>query len=219
MGVLHPALFLKSAIIDGNLMRSLPASLTAHTGMDAFTHAVEAFLSKKANGTADIFALGAIQAIVEWLPAAFLDGNNLEARQNMALAATWAGIAFDQSSLGLVHALAGPLCGAYHLHHGLGVAALLPATLDFNAAAIPQQRWKLLRAALNLPEESTPYNFGDWVRRFLTSLNMPTHLSELGLTAEKIPAIAESATKMAMIGLNIRPASLEDCKQVLEAGL
>ncbi|MAT41169.1 MAG: hypothetical protein CL609_02430 [Anaerolineaceae bacterium] len=219
MGVLHPALFLKSAIIDGSLMQSLPASLTAHTGMDAFTHAVEAFLSKKANSTADIFALGAIQAIVEWLPAAYQDGNNLEARQNMALAATWAGIAFDQSSLGLVHALAGPLCGTYHLHHGLGVATLLPATLDFNAAAIPQQRWKLLRSALNLPENSTPYDLGGWVRRFLTSLNMPTHLSELGLTAEKIPAIAESATKMAMIGLNIRPASLEDCKQVLEAGL
>ena len=219
MGVLHPALFLKSAIIDGSLMQSLPASLTAHTGMDAFTHAVEAFLSKKANSTADIFALGAIQAIVEWLPAAYKDGNNLEARQNMALAATWAGIAFDQSSLGLVHALAGPLCGTYHLHHGLGVATLLPATLDFNAAAIPQQRWKLLRSALNLPENSTPYDLGGWVRRFLTSLNMPTQISELGLTAEKIPAIAESATKMAMIGLNIRPASLDDCKQVLEAGL
>ncbi len=129
MGVLHPALFLKTAIIDGNLMSSLPANLTAHTGMDALTHAIEAFLSKKANSTADIFALGAIRAIVEWLPAAYHDGKNMQARQNMAIAATWAGIAFDQSSLGLVHALAGPLCGTYHLHHGLGVATLLPATL------------------------------------------------------------------------------------------
>jgi alcohol dehydrogenase len=219
MGVLHPALFLKSAIIDGNLMSSLPANLTAHTGMDALTHAIEAFLSKKANSTADLFALGAIRTIVKWLPAAYQDGGNLEARSQMALAATWAGIAFDQSSLGLVHALAGPLCGTYHLHHGLGVATLLPPTLDFNASAISTQRWALLRDALNLPAEAEPQILGDWARSFLKSLDMPTRLSELGLTAETIPAIAESATKMAMIGMNIRSADKDDCQKVLEAGL
>ncbi len=219
MGVLNPALFLKTAIIDGNLMLSLPSNLTATTGMDALVHSIEAFLSKKSNGTADIFALGAIRSIVRWLPEAFLDGKNLEARKAMGLAATWAGIAFDQSSLGLVHALAGPLCGNYHLHHGLGVAVLLPSTLDFNSSAIPEERWTLLREALMLPPTSKPKDLGEWARRFLKSLDMPTKLSELGLTADRIPVIAESATKMAMIGLNIRQAGLEECKQVLEAGL
>ncbi|PKO15482.1 MAG: hypothetical protein CVU39_11255 [Chloroflexi bacterium HGW-Chloroflexi-10] len=219
MGVLHPALFLKTAIIDGKLMRSLPPGLTATTGMDALVHCIEAFLSKKSNSTADIFALGAIRAIVQWLPAAFQDGNNLEARNAMAIAAAWAGIAFDQSSLGLVHALAGPLCGTYHLHHGLGVAVLLPATMDFNASAIPTNRWNLLREALMLPADAKPQDLGAWARKTLKSLNMPTRLSELGLTPEKIPTIAESAIKMAMIGLNIRSAGLEDCKQILEAGL
>jgi alcohol dehydrogenase class IV len=219
MGVLHPALFLKTAIIDGKLMRSLPQGLTATTGMDALVHCIEAFLSKKSNSTADIFALGAIRAIVQWLPAAFQDGNNLEARNAMAIAAAWAGIAFDQSSLGLVHALAGPLCGTYHLHHGLGVAVLLPATMDFNASAIPVNRWNLLREALMLPADAKPQDLGAWARKTLKTLNMPTGLSELGLTPEKIPSIAESATKMAMIGHNIRSAGLEDCKQILEAGL
>lgn len=219
MGVLHPALFLKTAIIDGKLMVSLPPRLTATTGMDALVHSIEAFLSKKSNSTADIFALGAMKSIVKWLPIAYRDGTNLSARNAMGIAATWAGIAFDQSSLGLVHALAGPLCGNYHLHHGLGVAVLLPATLDFNASAIPVDRWESLRNALDLPKDAQPQDLGNWSREFLKSLDMPSHLSELGLTTDRIPAIAESATKMAMIGLNIRSAGLEECKQVLASGL
>jgi alcohol dehydrogenase class IV len=219
MGVLHPALFLKTAILDGSLMLSLPPNLTATTGMDALVHAIEAFFSKKANGISDIFALGALQAIAEWLPVAFKDGSNLDARNKMALAAAWAGIAFDQSSLGLVHALAGPLCGTYHLHHGLGVATLLPAVMDFNAPAIPPDRWDALNKVLNLPAQASPEEFGDWARGFLAALDMPTRLSEVGLQAADIPAIAEKATRMAMIGFNIRAAGLEDCQKILEAGL
>lgn len=219
MGVLNPAMFMRTAIIDGSLMLSLPAKLTAPTGMDALVHAIEAYLSKKSNPVADLYALAAIRAVVKWLPVAYNDGSNLEARKQMAMAATLAGISFDQSSLGLVHALAGPLCGTYHLHHGLGVATLLPATLDFDAPAIPDDRWAQLRDALDLPQDAKPEALGDFARSFLKGLGMPTRLSEVGLEADKIPAIAESATRMAMIGLNIRPADLEDCKRVLEAGL
>jgi alcohol dehydrogenase class IV len=70
-----------------------------------------------------------------------------------------------------------------------------------------------------LPPSAKPKDLGEWAHRFLKSLDMPTRLSELGLTPDRIPVIAESATKMAMIGLNIRQAGLEECKQVLEAGL
>lgn len=219
MGVLHPAMFMKTAIIDGSLMLSLPPQLTSTTGMDSLVHAIEAFLSKKANPVSDMFALAAIRAIVKWLPVAYKNGSDLEARKQMAMAATLAGIAFDQSSLGLVHALAGPLCGTYHLHHGLGVATLLPATLDFDAPAILADRWSLLRDALGLPSDANTDVLGDFARQLLKTLDMPTHLSEVGLVAEQIPAIAETATKMAMIGFNVRPATAEDCKKVLEAGL
>jgi len=219
MGVLHPAMFMKTAIIDGGLMLSLPPQLTSTTGMDSLVHSLEAFLSKKANPVSDLFALAAIRSIVKWLPEAYKNGSNLEARKEMAMAATLAGISFDQSSLGLVHALAGPLCGTYHLHHGLGVATLLPAVLEFDAPAIPADRWELLREALALPQDAKPEVLGDFARELLKTLDMPTHLSEVGLEAEKISAIAESATKMAMIGFNVRSADLEDCKKVLEAGL
>lgn len=219
MGVLHPAMFMKTAIIDGSLMLSLPPQLTSTTGMDSLVHAIEAFLSKKANPVSDMFALSAIRAIVQWLPEAYKNGSNLEARKQMAMAATLAGISFDQSSLGLVHALAGPLCGTYHLHHGLGVATLLPATLEFDAPAIPADRWALLRDALGLPKDAKAEVLGDFARQLLKTLDMPTRLSEVGLKAEDIPAIAESATKMAMIGLNVRSADVNDCKKVLEEGL
>lgn len=219
MGVLHPAMFMKTAIIDGSLMLSLPPQLTSTTGMDSLVHAIEAFLSKKANPISDMFALSAIRAIVKWLPEAYKNGSNLEARKQMAMAATLAGISFDQSSLGLVHALAGPLCGTYHLHHGLGVATLLPATLEFDAPAIPTERWVLLRDALGLAQDAKAEVLGDFARDLLKTLDMPTRLSEVGLKAEDIPAIAETATKMAMIGMNIRPATAEDCRKVMEAGL
>jgi alcohol dehydrogenase class IV len=219
MGVLHPAMFMKTAIIDGSLMLSLPPQLTSTTGMDSLVHAIEAFLSKKANSVSDMFALAAIRGIVRWLPEAYKNGSNLEARKQMAMAATLAGISFDQSSLGLVHALAGPLCGTYHLHHGLGVATLLPVTLEFDAPAIPADRWSMLRDALGLPSDANADVLGDFARQLLKTLDMPTRLSEVGLKTEDIPAIAETATKMAMIGMNIRPATAEDCRKVLEAGL
>ncbi|PKO08588.1 MAG: hypothetical protein CVU40_14915 [Chloroflexi bacterium HGW-Chloroflexi-2] len=219
MGVLHPAMFMKTAIIDGSLMLSLPPQMTSTTGMDSLVHAIEAFLSRKANPVSDMFALSAIRSIVKWLPEAYKNGSNLEARKQMAMAATLAGISFDQSSLGLVHALAGPLCGTYHLHHGLGVATLLPATIEFDAPAIPTERWVSLRDALGLPQDAKPEGLGNFARKLLKTLDMPTRLSEVGLKAEDIPVIAETATKMAMIGLNVRPADVEDCKKVLEAGL
>lgn len=219
MGVLHPAMFMKTAIIDGSLMLSLPKQITATTGMDSLVHSMEAYMSKKANQVSDLFALQAIRTIVKWLPEAYKNGSNLEARKQMAMAATLAGISFDQSSLGLVHALAGPLCGTYHLHHGLGVATLLPATLEFDAPAIPADRWDALRDALGLAADAKPADLGDFARNLLQSLDLPTRLSEVGLKAEDISAIAESATKMAMIGLNVRPATAEDCQKVLEAGL
>jgi len=219
MGVLHPAMFMKTAIIDGSLMLSLPKQITATTGMDSLVHSMEAYMSKKANQVSDLFALQAIRTIVKWLPEAYKNGSNLEARKQMAMAATLAGISFDQSSLGLVHALAGPLCGTYHLHHGLGVATLLPATLEFDAPAIPADRWDTLRDALGLAADAKPADLADFARNLLQSLDLPTRLSDVGLKAEDISAIAESATKMAMIGLNVRPATAEDCQKVLEAGL
>lgn len=218
-GVVHPAVFSRIAILDGSLTLALPPHLTAATGMDALVHGIEAYLGKRANPTTDLFALAAIKDVAEWLPEATRNGKNLNARQKMIQAASWAGIAMDQAGLGLCHALCGPVSANYHLHHGLGNAVLLPATLAFNAPAIPLQRWEPLRTALGLPGSASPATLSDWARDFIKSLQLPTHLAELGVKTETIPSMAEEAMKMAMIGNNIRQVTVEDCVSVLEGAL
>jgi alcohol dehydrogenase class IV len=218
-GVLHPFVFTKTAIIDGSLTLSLPPKLTAATGMDALVHAIEAYTGKRATPMTDILALAAIRSIVKWLPEATKNGSNRAARQAMSEAAALAGMAFDQSALALAHALAGPLTGTYHLHHGLGVSVLLPATLEFNAPAISNERWEPLRDALGLPKSARPDALAGWSRVFITDLGLPARLSEVGLTKEAIPQIAEGATRMAMFGNNIRPATVDELAALLEANL
>ncbi|NPV55092.1 MAG: iron-containing alcohol dehydrogenase [Anaerolineae bacterium] len=218
-GLLHPFVFARTAIVDGSLMLSLPANLTAATGMDVMVHAIEAFLGKRASPFTDLYALEAIRMVRTWLPEATANGSNLEARQQMAKAATMAGIAFDQSGLGLVHAICGPLAGAYHLHHGLGVAVLLPYTLDFDAPAISPERWYALSLALDLPDSAHPGDLKNVMIMFLETLGLPTRLGEVGLKQADIQAIAEGATRMAMIGNNVRAATADDCAAILTAGL
>jgi alcohol dehydrogenase class IV len=218
-GVVHQEVFPKVAILDGSLTLSLPKHLTAATGMDALVHALEAYLGKRANPFTDMYALTAMKMLVEWLPAAVAEGQNLPARQQMTLAATYAGIAMDQSGLGLAHALCGPLAGKYHLHHGLGVAVLLPATLKFNAPAIAPDRWAAMKNALSLPQELLPEDLSGWAQDFIGSLGLPVFLSEMGIQAADIPKIAEDAGRMAMYANNVRQASLADCVALLEGAL
>ncbi|MCC6147054.1 MAG: iron-containing alcohol dehydrogenase [Anaerolineaceae bacterium] len=215
-GVVHPEVFAKIAILDGSLTLSLPAKLTASTGMDVLVHSIEAYLGKRANPMTDMFALGAIRAAVRWLPEATHNGKNLEARKAMTEAATIGGIAMDQAGLGLAHAIAGPVANTYHLHHGLTVAVLLPPTLAFGAPSITPERWQPLREALRLPENSQPKDFSPWATKFVAGLGLPTRLSEVGLQKADIPTLAENTTRMAMFGNNVRQATAEDCVKLLE---
>jgi alcohol dehydrogenase class IV len=218
-GVLHPFVFTRTAIIDGSLALSLPPKLTAATGMDALVHAIEAYTGKRAALMTDVFALAAMRAIVAWLPEATANGRSLAARQAMSQAAAMAGIAFDQSGLALAHALGGPLAATYHLHHGLGIAVLLPATLSFNAPAIPETRWEPLRQALGLPAQAKPDALSSWATAFISHLGLPVRLSDVGLQKADIPQIAQDTTRMAMFGNNIRPATVEELMALLEANL
>jgi len=182
-------------------------------------HAIEAYTGKRAAPMTDVFALAAIRAIVAWLPEATANGRNLAARQTMAQAATMAGIAFDQSGLALAHALGGPLTATYHLHHGLGIAALLPAAVSFNAPSITEARWEPLRQALGLPAQAQPDALASWARAFISQLGLPVKLSEVGLQKADIPQIAQDTTRMAMFGNNIRPATVDELIALLEANL
>lgn len=121
------------AICDPEATFSMPPSITAETGMDAMTHALEALVSSRANYVSDVLVKQAVQDIYHWLPIAFENGGNVEARENMLNASMIAGMAFTNVSLGIVHSMAHAIGSLFHVAHGLADAILLPYTIDFNS--------------------------------------------------------------------------------------
>lgn len=135
----HFALVPDIAVLDPQLTLTLPTSLTASTGMDALTHAMEAYVSNKANRLSDLYAIEAMKIIGKSLPKVFAEGNNIEERQQMALASYFAGIAFSNASTNLAHA-GGRALGAYfHIPHGLSVALLLPFVMEFGLEVVEER--------------------------------------------------------------------------------
>jgi alcohol dehydrogenase class IV len=124
-----------AAIVDFELTMSMPARLTADTGTDSLTHAIEAHVSRKANAFADVFAMAAMKTIWAELPTVFHEPGNRRAREAMMLAATQAGMAFSNASVALVHGMSRPIGAHFHVPHGLSNAMLLPAVTAFSIAA------------------------------------------------------------------------------------
>ncbi|MCF0230120.1 MAG: iron-containing alcohol dehydrogenase, partial [Parasporobacterium sp.] len=123
------------AICDPEVTVSMPAHITAETGMDAMTHAVEALVSNRANYVSDILAIKAIEEINEYLPVAYADGNDINAREHMLNASMIAGMAFTNVSLGIVHSMAHTVGSLFHVAHGLADAVILPYIMKFNSEA------------------------------------------------------------------------------------
>jgi alcohol dehydrogenase class IV len=197
------------------LTASVPPRLTAATGADVLVHALEAFVGKRANPVSDALALTALRKAWHFLPKATHHGDDLEARAEMALASTLAGMAFDQSGLGIIHSLAGPLAGRYELHHGLSNALLLPYGLAFNLPALGSKRDGLLEA-LSLPADTSDEELIARVRAWVRGLELPLTLSEVGIHDPDLASLGEEASRMALLPNNPRPATAEDCQKILE---
>lgn len=123
------------AICDPEVALSMPPHITAETGMDALTHSIESLVSNRTNYVADVFATQAAMDIVTYLPKTYANGNDLDARDHMMIAATIAGLAFTNVSLGIVHSLAHTIGGFYHVGHGLADAIILPYIIRYNSQA------------------------------------------------------------------------------------
>ncbi len=217
-GVLSPQMFPHAAILDPELTRSLPGRLTAATGMDAFIHALECYVGRRANPHTDQLALAAMQAVWTALPEAVENGDNMAARRSMLLAATWAGTAMDHAGLGLIHALSGPLTGHLHLHHGLTNAILLPYVMQFNLPAVPAERLAVLKTVLQLSPAATDEALIEHLTQFVRRLGLPVTLTELDISLDMVDwdSIAEETTRMVLIQNNPRPASAADCRGILD---
>jgi alcohol dehydrogenase class IV len=191
-----------AAIVDPLFTLSLPPKVTADSGVDALTHAVEAYISVRRNPTSDALALDAIKEIRTALPRAWADGQDREARSAMMIAAHHAGIAFCNSSVALVHAMSRPIGAHFGVAHGLSNAMLLPAVMRYTAPALPD-RFKQVALAFGLDvEHAAPLDaaqrFVESIADFCEQLRVPT-LTGAGLPRDRL---LEVLPQMAIDALN-----------------
>ncbi len=218
MVIIDPRMVPKMAALDPSLMTGLPPHITAATGIDALTHAVEAFVGNWTTPYSDGMALSAVGLIFENLRTAYTDGKNLEAREKMALASTYAGFAFTRANVGYVHAIAHQFGGLYHTPHGLANAIMLPWVLKFSSPSITSRLALLaVRAKVgtdNEPQDELAQKFLDAVDQLNRDLGIPLTLAALKET--DIPALAKAACHEAHTGYPVpRYMSLRECEDLI----
>ncbi|MFA5939726.1 MAG: iron-containing alcohol dehydrogenase [Sinimarinibacterium sp.] len=193
--IMDPKLVPIGAALDGALMTGLPAPITSATGMDALTHAVEAYISRNRTAATDKEALDATRLIMQNLQTAVTDGKNIEARQNMALASFKAGVAFTTAGVGYVHAIAHNFGAYYHVPHGLANAIILPRVLDFSKPDCIPRLAKLAEVSGlkkgNESEAQLADAFIAKVRALNAEFGIPTQVEKLRV--QDIPEIADKA--------------------------
>jgi 4-hydroxybutyrate dehydrogenase len=211
--IFSPHLLAKVAILDPELTRSLPRSITAATGFDALTHCLESYCALGDHPMADAIALGGLELCARHLARAVETGEDLEARGAMMKAAMMGAVAF-QKGLGACHSLAHPLSSEKGLHHGLANALCLPAVVEFNAATIPD---KLERIRTILDPEAK--SVAAALRELRARIGLPERLGVHGVTAGDIPKLADKALEDACHRSNPRPTSRADLASLYEASL
>ena len=206
------------AVNDAHLMVKQPPGLTAATGMDALTHAVEAYVSVGNGPITDACALKAVTMISQWLRTAVSDGTNIEAREAMAYAEYMAGMAFNSAGLGYVHACAHQMGGMYDLPHGVCNAILLPHVEEFNAKVCPSRLRDVAQAmgviTTGMTDDQAAAACLVAIRQLSKDVGIPSGFKELGAKEEDIPALAANAMKDVTASFNPREATLEDVMQI-----
>ncbi len=208
----------KLAALDPALMTGLPPHITATTGIDVLTHAVEAYIGNWKTPYSDRMALSAVGLIFENLRTAYQDGGNLAAREQMALAATHAGIAFTRANVGYVHAIAHQFGGKYHTPHGLANAIMLPHVLHYSMPAITERLAQLAVCAKAGTENESPRQLADKflgaVEQLIADLQIPATLEVL--QESDIPELAAAALREAHTGYPVpRYMTQSQCENII----
>lgn len=185
------------AIVDAELMYTLPKSLTAATGMDALTHAIEGLITKGAWEMSDMFELKAIEMIARYLETAVNEPQNAEARNGMAVAQYIAGMAFSNVGLGVVHGMAHPMGAIFDIPHGVANALLLPTIMEFNMPAAVDKYVQIAKAmdvySAGMSKEEAAQAAVDAVRALAIRVGIPQHLTELGINEGDLDRLATAA--------------------------
>lgn len=213
MSVGSPLIAASVALVDPGLTLHLPAALTASTGMDALTHAIEAYTATVSEPLTDSLALTSIELIAGSLRRAFVDGGNVQVRADMMLASLLAGIAFGNSDIGGVHCMAEAVGGLYDTPHGIANAIYLPIVMEFNAVASPEKFARVARAmgeegkGLAVSEEAKLA--ASSVRRLASDLAVPSAV-EVGVLDEDFGQLARAASANVSVGSNPRTITEQD---------
>ena len=202
------------SIVDAEMMVSMPKGLTAATGMDALTHAMEGYITKGAWELTDMFELKAIEMIFKYLPEAVANPSSIEARDGMAVGQYIAGMGFSNVGLGIVHGMAHPLGAFYNIPHGVANALLLPMILEFNApCALPKYRVMAETIGIDtskMSDEAAAAALVKAVRDLSIKIGIPQKLSELNVKESDIPALAQAAFNDVCTPGNPRDVEVKD---------
>lgn len=203
------------AIVDPDMMSSMPKGLTASTGMDALTHAIESYITPGAWVMSDMFELKAIEMIAQNLKAAVDNGKDVAAREAMSQAQYIAGMGFSNVGLGIVHSMAHPLGAFYDTPHGVANALLLPYVMEYNAESPAAPKFIHIAKAMGVDTTGMSEAEGvkaaiEAVKALSISINIPQKLHEINVKEEDIPALAVAAFNDVCTGGNPRPTSVAD---------
>ena len=198
-GIVSPYLIADAAYVDPKLTWSVPAKVTADTGMDALTHCIEAYTNKFAHPTVDIYALQGIRLIAANLEKAVKNGHDVEAREALALGSLYGGLCLGPVNTAAVHALSYPLGGEFHIPHGLSNAILLPSVMKFNRPA-NLRRYAEVALALGCEPgqdaDETAQHGVEFIYRLAEAVGIPQKLTELGIPQTAVPGMAKAAMEV-----------------------
>ena len=202
------------SIIDAELMATMPKGLTAATGMDALTHAIEGYITKGAWELSDMFEIKAIELIAKNLRQATANGKDMVARENMALAQYVAGMAFSNVGLGCVHSMAHPLGARFDIPHGVANALLLPIVMEYNMPAA-QEKYCEIAKAMGVDITGMSVKDGakaavDAVKKLSLDLNIPQTLRDINIPKEALEQLSKDAFADVCTGGNPREITQAD---------
>lgn len=218
-GINSPLLYPHTAILDPELTIGLPPEVTAYTGMDALTHAIESYTSLKAHFMSELISLEAIELISENLRGAVYEGTNIEYREKMMMGSYLAGMGLAMAGVGAVHALAYPMGSIFDIPHGIANGLLLPYVLEYN---YPGNIDKFCNIAIAMDQEVEGFSgreiaslVSEAVYDLAEDIGVPLTLEELDIPEDSIPEMAEGAMKVAVpIANNPRPMTAEVAEEI-----
>ena len=216
--VISPYLIPHATYVDPKLMLGVPAKVTAATGIDAMTHCLEAFTNRFAHPMIDLYAMEGVRLAAAYVTRAVANGQDIEAREKMALASLYGGICLGPVNTAAVHALAYPLGGEFHMPHGLSIALMLPHVFRFNAVATPARHAQIALALGVTPQGddlATALAGAAKLEELIAACGLPPRLRDYGIEDASLPMLVESAmTVTRLLKNNPREVTASDALEI-----